>query len=392
MRKSTRRCLGQVAVLTAVLMGTLALAGPAPGQDKFPYVGVIAEDRVHIRGDGGKNHYIMATVDKGEMVEVYGRGGAKDEWLKCLYPKPLCAYITTKYVKKVDDQTGVLEAQNVLLRPAPTVKQYPLRTLPPGTRLRITGEKEGFYEVVMPADTFVWIHQDYVRYFGPLEQYGPELKKIREEAMKAFLAARPAPAGPEIPGAAAPAAPKPEEAAEPGAGEAVVQAREALLVRLAALHQRYEKHEAAKDLEGLQGVEEDLARLEEEAVALSDDASRYMVSYRAGQLVTKVKLATLDAQDARKARERQPLPDELRPVKGTIEITGWVKKYSQPFVERVIYKLEKGSVVLYFLRAERYDLDRFVNKHVSVTGRIPERKSPMDNDYLEVLRLKVLSQ
>jgi hypothetical protein len=398
-------------ILPVALLLFAGVSDPATGQGKYPYVGTVNHDRVNIRGGPGKNFLVLTSVSKGELVEVCGEGGTGGAWLKCIYPKPLLAYITTEYVKKVSDHTGVLEAQRVHLRPAPNVKRYPLRTLKIGTRLTITGEKNGFYEVVVPDKTFVWIHKDFVLYFGSVQDFRDKLDRIRQDSHKAFLAVNQkgdpllktekpktgmAKSAGKSDKSALAKAPLDEQDAH---GDSAAkkkedkERREALMVRLEALGKLFEKELARKNLAGLEGVRIDLEKLEKEAAGLEDEYSRFVVGYNVNQLVTKVRLAVVDLQAARRIAEPRPIPNDLKAVGGeNIQIAGWLKRDSKVFTKRSVFTLEKGNVVLYHLTTPRYDLDRFVNKHVAITGKIIPRKNLTDNVFLEVTRLKVLSQ
>jgi len=390
-----------------MLVLVAGMGDPASGQGKYPFVGVVNNDRVNIRGGPGKNFIVLTSVSKGELVEVCGEGGTEGKWLKCLYPKPVLAYITTMYVKKVSEHEGVLEAQRVHLRPAPNLKRYPLATLKIGTRFIITGEKDGFYEVVVPDNVFVWIHKDYVHYFGSVQDYTDKLARIRTDSHKAFLAmtgkgkpvpadGKPGGAPTEGPGASGKAAGTEAKATPDTKGtdkkDPGKESREALMVRLEALKQLFEKESAKKNVAGLEGVRMDLEKLQKDAAALEDDYSRFMVGYNVNQLDTKVRLAVVDLQAERRMAKPQSIRDEDKPIEGNIQIAGWLKREAKVFTERPVFKLEKGNVVLYHLTTPRYDLDRFVNKHVVVTGKILRRKNLTDNAFLEVTRLKVLSQ
>ncbi len=371
----------------------LLLTSAATVHGQFPFVGVINADRVHIRSGGGKNYVILNTVGKGELVVVHGQAGGKKEWYRCVYPRPLLGYITTLYVKKTSEGQGVCTAQRVNLRPSPSVLHPPIDQVKIGTRLRITGEKKGFYEVVIPEEMMVWIHKDFVRNHGPIEKFAKELMKIREESHRAFRN----PKGKEAKAVTADSPPG-KEAGEKGKknpGKAAAgekkdpgkKVRKERLARLDSLRKRFESGKVKKDLPGMKGVLGDLMKLEEEVIKDKDDYSKYKVN----QLITNVRLAIVEVDSV--VNPKVSVREIPRPDPGSrISQTGWLKKDSKLFSHRTVYKLVKGNIVLYHLTTQKYDLSKFLDKHVVVSGKIKQRKNAMENVVLEVMRLKVLSQ
>ena len=369
-----------------LVLGLLFLAGAATGQGQFPFVGVINGDRVHIRSGSGKNFVILKTVSKGELVVVHGLAGGKKEWYRCAYPRPLLAYITTLYVKKVSEDQGICTAQRVNLRPSASVLHPPLEQVKIGTRLRITGEKKGFYEVVIPESMMVWIHKDFIRKLGPVEKFAKDLKKIREDSHQTFK--NPKAKEPKVAKAGPPAGKEAKEKTGPAVKKNPgSKARKERLARLEVLRKRFESGRVKKNLPGLKGVLGDLVKLEGEVVKDKDDYSKYKVN----QLITNVRLAIVEVDSV--VNPKVSVREIPRPDPGSlITQTGWLKKDSKLFSHQTVYKLVKGNIVLYHLTTQKYDLSKFVDKHVAVFGKIKQRKNALENVYLEVMRLKVLSQ
>lgn len=412
------------AMFVALFVATpVALDAQTEPAAKYPYVAVVNKQAAEMMSGGGKNYARIAKADKGDLVVVRGAGGAKGEWLRVQSPKPFLAYITTKLVKKVDDRTGQVTAQRVSLRPRPSLQRFPVGQVRIGTKLAITDEKNGFYEVIAPPETEVWIRGSEVRALGPVSKYAKRLEELRNAALAKYdpsaarqgdpkkaaaktAAAKAAGIDPNKPdpkaGANKTAANKtgsnktgapatvPGNPAANGTPLSMNGARGAgqptpLMQRLGAIQARYDNPKTRKDLAAMQAVLDDLIALEKETEKSDDLHARIRVT----QLSAKVRVAMIERRTAIERRKHQ---QAVRPDSGVVTYNGWLRKESKLLRNGTLYKLEKGGVVQCYLTTKKYDLARFLDKHVSVSGELQPRKRMLENVYLEVERLKVLSK
>lgn len=362
----------------------------------MPYVGVVKADKtaLHVRGD--PNTVRVARAAKGDLVVVRKIGGSQGAWCECLYSKPVVAYISAEHVKKIDERNVEVVGNRVFLRPVPSKVRQHFCGLEAGTRLALLGEKDGFCRVVAPDDVPVWILREKVGHYGSMKEFGEQFRKARANSLAAMLgsvAAVPGGTGGAagtggVPAVTGKAAAAPVAAAAPGDDEG-----KPYLARLATLGKRFESENAAHNMNGLKSVLTDLEKLEKEALGLSNERTRFKVSYRASQLITKAKLAIIELEHAAPREARATAPDPvLQPESGSlIKVTGWIKREGGAFSRRTLYRLEKGKVVLYYLMSPRYELAKFANKHVALTGEVLPRKDPLASKVLEVKRLKILS-
>lgn len=378
----------------------------------MPYVGVVKADNtgMHVRGD--PNTVRVARAAKGELVMVRRAGGSEGAWLEILSSKPITAYISAKHVKKIDEKTVQVAASRVHLRPLPSTKRQHFTTLMGGTRLRLLGQKDEFSQVLAPKDVPVWVLGSKIGFYGSTKECGAQFDKARADA-RALAMAAPVAAPVVTPGKAAGAMPKAAGATPKGAGATPKGAGavpggvagvpggaddradegKAYLARLETLGKRYETANGVKSIRDLKAVLADLEKLEKAALALKNERTRFKVSYQASQLITKAKLAIIGYEHAqgRPATAKRPNPTHQPDSGSVIKETGWIKREGGAFARRTRYRLEKGNVVLYYLMSPRYDLAKFVNKHVALTGEVLPRKDPLASKVLEVKRLKILS-
>lgn len=420
----------------------------AGAQDRVPFVAVVKSVRAQLMSRGGKNYVALADARKGDLVIVRARGGAKKAWYAVNYSKPLLAYITTRFVKKLKDDQGVVEANRVSLRPTASLERIPITQLKIGTKLRIFGEKNGFYEVMIPQETLVWIRSSDVRPIGPLSKYTKRLREEWTNSLASFRgvagkssasplakASTPSAKTAGVPTARGNAAPSVRKsgngakgvaanggAAKRGAAKSGVNpagpvasaksatpnpatprspgnpalnlpridpkaaARNDLMERLKIVQTRFEAIRIKNQVNPLKAVLLDLGRLDDSAAKIDFGYGRFKVN----QLVTKVRLAITELETIE--RTKRDVVRNMRPLKGVITQAGWLRKETKLLSKRPLYKLEKGNVTFYYLTTKKYDLEKYVNKHVAVKGEILPRKGLLENTFLEVARLKVLSQ
>ncbi len=400
------RMVGTTAVAALLLSAPWTLSAQTDAPTKYPYVGVVNKQATELMSGGGKNYARVGKSDKGDLVVVRGAGGAKGEWLNVHSAKPFLVYITTKLVEKLDDNTGQVTAQRVSLRPRPSLQRFPVGQVKIGTKLAITGEKNGFYEVIAPPETEVWLRADAVRALGPVSKYAKRLEEIRTASLAKYdpsasrvadskkpesakgAAKTPAVKAPIVKDDTAAAA-VPEPAKPKGVPSTTTPSNPGeptpLMQRFNAVQARYDNPKTRESLPAMQTVLDDLIALEKESAQTDDLRARIRVT----QLSAKVRVAMIELRTAMEQRKRQ---DAVRPDSGVVTYNGWLRKESKLLRNGTLFKLEKGGVVQCYLTTKKYDLARFLGKHVSISGAIQPRQRMLENVYLEVHRMKVLSK
>jgi SH3-like domain-containing protein len=168
-----RRSLEPCVVLFALALATLILCcGSAAAQADEPgeaavtvQAGEVTADNVYVRRGPSSNHYPILKLNAGTRVTIVSE---QPEWYEILPPEGALALISVDYVDTADEQSGVVNGDNVRVRAISNLPEYAKRREPQmklsrGARVRIVGRiAAGFYKIEPPSGYTLWISQDYV--------------------------------------------------------------------------------------------------------------------------------------------------------------------------------------------------------------------------------------
>lgn len=128
------------------------------------YTAVVSTDRLIVRAGPGVAFEAMSVLKKGEEVTVYEE---KIGWLRIQPPERVRFYVAKEYVRKLEEgDDGVVITNSLNIRAKPSVESTPVAQLNEGNTVKITGEVNGFYEILPPKNTFCWVKKEFVKYLS----------------------------------------------------------------------------------------------------------------------------------------------------------------------------------------------------------------------------------
>src|SRR3989338_1709375 len=89
------------------------ITGVAAAQEQFPYVGQVSGEGVNIRAGQSANFEKVGRLKSGDQVVVLEKSYS---WYKIKLPIDAKSYITARYIKELDDQTGEVANDRVNVR------------------------------------------------------------------------------------------------------------------------------------------------------------------------------------------------------------------------------------------------------------------------------------
>ena len=130
-------------------------------------LGVVMADDVYVRSGPSLNHYTICKLGKGARVSVLSE---KSGWMEILPPAEAYSLISSDYVDTVDNQSGVVNGNNVRVRAGSLLNKnkYTVQTMVSrGFELQIVGENpDGFFRIKPPAGATLWINKEFVSVGG----------------------------------------------------------------------------------------------------------------------------------------------------------------------------------------------------------------------------------
>jgi len=199
----------------------ISQAGNAPTTtqpvDFKPYVAVVTADDVYIRSGPASIYYPVGKAVKGQEVIVRQVRYGKHNWAM-IEPTSRCfSYIAKEFIKLEEpaitatdaapattpatnstapSQTttkGIVTGNAVRVR-AGSIKVPPANAdqvqvqLNDGAVVTIIGEQDGFYKIVSPPDSYVWISLDFIKQTGPVteQQLAQSRQQVSQNVANSF--------------------------------------------------------------------------------------------------------------------------------------------------------------------------------------------------------------
>jgi len=145
----------------------------AAGIPSFPYVAEITGDDVYIRSGPGTNYYRCGKVNKTDRVKVVSH---QFSWSRIVPPTDSFSWISMQYVSVNPSvpTMGIVTGDDVrvyagsdLLKPIHSTTLQ--RKLDRGEEVKLLGEeKDGYYKISPPADTYLWVSTQYTKPLAPI--------------------------------------------------------------------------------------------------------------------------------------------------------------------------------------------------------------------------------
>ena len=349
-------CFG-LAFLAAQSADGVAAADKAAAKEAW--LGRVTGSEVRVRCGPSLNHHTLGFLKRGQEVVVTG---AEEGWAEIKIPRHLPVYISKQFV----DASGKVTGRNVWLRPAPNVTSAPVGKVQPGVQLGVIGEKDGWYKVEPPQQARGFLADRYVERLGGLTQ--ADLDRLASKAQKPLVGSATTKKPVVVPGSLrvgsrfhAAYLVFEEESKKKNFGD---------LDRVrAALN---DVIESSKDLTEVAAAHQFLS-----TVSFFEEQKQAAVRHQEAIAKSEAKLKLLQAKSA--------VPGELSMRKDPYLAAGWISGQGL-FVRKVgTHKLMKGQRLLYYIRSDRLDLDRFIGKRVGIVSGVVKRLAPEDGADLLVI-------
>lgn len=149
MRPTVRRCFAAWAALSAVVA---MAAGPTA---------IVKADRTNVRAKPAFDGEVLATLKKGDTVEVVGAeagtgvdGSSPKDWTKVALPPQVAVWV---YGPLVDGATKKVKGKSLNLRAGPGRNYSEIGLLPHGATVAVVRETDGWLQIEPPAGTYAFV-------------------------------------------------------------------------------------------------------------------------------------------------------------------------------------------------------------------------------------------
>lgn len=138
-----------------------ALTAPGLG------IGTVNANDVYVRSGDSLNHYTISKLKSGDQVSVVSQRG---DWYEIVPPEGTFSLISGDFVDTTDNQSGVINGDNVRVRAGSLLNEnkYTVQNLlTKGTPVTILGRNpDGFVKIKPPQGATVWINRSFVTLSG----------------------------------------------------------------------------------------------------------------------------------------------------------------------------------------------------------------------------------
>ncbi len=146
------------------LLGVIGAGEPSSAPPKNALVqGEVGRNDVYVRSGASMNHYTICKLQAGDRVTIVAEQG---EWYEILPPPGTFSLVSGEYVDTVDEQSGVVNGDNVRVRAGSSLndQKYTVQAaLSRGAKVKILGRNpDGFFRIEPPAGATVWINRAFV--------------------------------------------------------------------------------------------------------------------------------------------------------------------------------------------------------------------------------------
>ncbi|MGE3165075.1 MAG: SH3 domain-containing protein [Planctomycetota bacterium] len=376
-------------VLTLLVVAGFASAtAPLPAAE-FPALAEVTGSRVRVRTGASFNDFPIHTLAKGSQVVVDGLEG---DWYRIHIPPYVPCWIHTDYLTARPDGSYAVRGTRVRVRGTPGTQHSPIGVVEEGVVVRATGERDKSGQWVQcygPAGAMVHIHKDFV--------------VLREPVAAAQVAS--------LVRALQPTTPAAEEVAtgtqpDPSGSKAEAGPKIARLTpRLAELYERFQAERQKPPLDwNLAPFLSELDRIRRTTEDLGevDSAERWIQWIDEQLLPIQNEIKQLEREKAL-ARGSVPAPGESSDrikragsqhppdAKKGFLATGWVVALGDSRRVVATHKLVKGNELLFYIKSDQFDLNRFVNKMVGIQGVLAELPPELGAREITVTSIQVLS-
>ncbi len=312
----------------------------------FPYVAEVTREAATLRCGPSEAWKELTTARVGDRVVVLEE---RLGWLRIKPPEGLTCWVSSRYVKKLEDGSGFITGDKVNLRITPdadpTTALYPLGQAFSGDRVNILEEIPAWVRIQACDRVGCWIKKEFVKYIEP---YTPSAQdRMDEEAAKRHT----------------------QKARQLELRKKLAQAEE--LMRAEYLKPIMEQ-DFTTIVAMLTEVQKDI-----EAPASKEAAKRRLDRLTERQkAIEELKGLVAEKDAALKEVENkliQKLEEEAAAArKPEYTAQGWVDGVGRLIGRPGSHKLVQGGRILFFLRSDKVDLNTYLGKLVGIRGTVTE--------------------
>ncbi len=394
-----------VVVLCAGLLGVGWVgAGSAQAEPAILAVGEISGNQVNVRTGPSRNHFAFTHLALGDPVIIAGEEG---DWFRIFLPPYRTCWVHGDYLNPASSDTVVVSGTSVLVRVRPGTTYTPLGTVKRGQVLRATGVKDSsgtWLELTAPLGVHAYVHKSYLRRLHSI----PEAADL-ESLFAGLLEASKRPAAVAQPVGVGSSGDLPEgslaqEGSQKRSNLDEVPLPRFVSARLKRIHKgiRQERRKlplewnfetSITELREIRDTSEDLgeARLAQDWLKVINE---HYLPIREGlvELERQREAARrkLEAGVADQGIANAIHRDSAAKSQGFLE-TGWVVPTGKNRKANSSHKLMKGNRVLFYLRSDQFDLNKYVHKRVGVQGTLQTLPPDTGARLISVTGIKILS-
>lgn len=370
-------------------MGFGSLADAA----EFPAMAEVSGSRVRVRTGASFNDFPIHTLGKGAKLVIDGLEG---DWYRVHIPPYVPCWIHSDFLGARPDGTFVVKGTRVRVRGTAGTQHSPIGVVDEGTIVRGTGERDKtgtWVQCFGPWGAKVYIHKDFVVLKETVG--GSQVEGIVRSLVPGNIPADPRSPGDDPEGVAG--------SNKPGSEEPRV-AR--LTPRLNELYVRFQEERKKpplnwnfapflSELDRIRRTTEDLGEV--------DSAERWIkwideqllpIQSEVRQLEREKELARGSVPSPGESSDRIKRAGSQNPpdAKSDFLATGWVVALGDSRRVVATHKLVKGNELLFYIRSDQFDLNRYVNKMIGIQGVLADLPPELGAREITVTSIQVLSK
>ncbi|MDQ7778765.1 MAG: SH3 domain-containing protein [Planctomycetota bacterium] len=324
----------------------LALTAGLSAAAEFPYVAEVTREGAHIRCGPADAWKELCTVKLGDRLVAFEE---QVGWLRVRPPEGLTCWISTKYVKKMEDGSGFVIGEKVNLRITPdadpTTAVYPIGRASSGDRVNILEEVSGWYRIQAYDKVTCWIKKEWAKYVEPYTSAAQE--RMDEEAAKLHT----------------------DKARQLALRKKFFETEE--LVR-----KEYARPVVEQDFTQMIAAYDEIAK--EVTVREIRESAQQRFDHLSARQKAIVELRSLieEKDTALKEAEGKLIErleeDAKAAQKREFVAQGWLEGVGKIIGRPGSHKLVQGGRILYFLKSDKIDMNTYLGKLVGIRGVVQE--------------------
>ena len=129
---------------------------------------IVKADRTNVRAKPAFDGEVLATLKKGDMVEVLGAeagtgvdGSSPKDWTKVALPPQVAVWV---YGPLVDGATKMVKGKSLNLRAGPGRNYSEIGLLPHGATVAVVRESDGWLQIEPPAGTYAFVARNLIEF------------------------------------------------------------------------------------------------------------------------------------------------------------------------------------------------------------------------------------